>query len=170
MGVAMTLNTIEKLGGGYNDLAYLSQPSNWKWRILTPNSVSLYVTSIIKTSENQPVVVEVPPVTESTDIFGTIMDSFQVPLTDIGSSGADLGKGAKYLILPASYDEPIPDGFIPVKTERKISTPTPFMRLFSVENILMSMTKCLIPLILVMLLILISLPIFLIKKQWSIVT
>jgi hypothetical protein len=121
MGVAMTLDAIQTLGGGYNDMAYLSRPSNWKWRILTPNSVSLYVTSVLKTSPNEPVVIEVPAVTTKTDIFGTIMDSFQVPLVDIGSSGTDEGKGGKYLILPASYDDAVPDGFIPVHTERNIS-------------------------------------------------
>jgi hypothetical protein len=121
MGVAMTLGAIENLGGGYNDIAYLSQPPNWKWRILTPNSVSLYVTSIIRTSQDEPVVVELPAVTGSTDIFGTIMDSFQVPLTDVGSSGADAGEGGKYLILPAAYEGDIPTGYIPVFTERNIS-------------------------------------------------
>lgn len=121
MGVALTLDAIQKLGGGYNDVAYLSQPSNWKWQILTPNSVSLYVTSVLKISLNEPVVVEVPAVTTKTDIFGTIMDSFQVPLVDVGSKGSDKGKGGKYLILPASYDDVVPDGYIPVRTERKIS-------------------------------------------------
>ena len=121
MGVALSLDAIKKLGGDYNDIAYLSQPSNWKWQILTPNSVSLYVTSVLKTSSNEPVVVEVPAVTTKTDIFGTIMDSFQVPLVDVGSRGIDKGKGGKYLILPASYDGVVPDGFIPVRTERNIS-------------------------------------------------
>ncbi len=121
MGVALSLDAIKKLGGDYNDIAYLSQPSNWKWRILTPNSVSLYVESVLKTSPNEPVVVEIPAVTAKTDIFGTIMDSFQVPLVDVGSKGIDKGKGGKYLILPASYDGVVPDGYIQVRTERNIS-------------------------------------------------
>ena len=121
IGVALTLDAIQKLDGGYNDMAYLSQPANWKWRILTPNSVSLYVTSVLKTSPNEPVVVEVPAVTKRTDIFGTIMDSFQVPLADVGSVGIDAGKGGKYLVLPATYDGSVPEGFIPVRTERNIS-------------------------------------------------
>ena len=121
MGVALSLDAIQKLGGNYNDIAYLSQPSNWKWQILTPNSVSLYVESVIKTSPDEPVVVEIPAVTTKTDIFGTIMDSFQVPLADVGSKGTDGGKGGKYLIFTASYDGVVPDGFIPVHTERHIS-------------------------------------------------
>jgi len=121
MGVALSIDAIQKLGGDYNDIAYLSKPGNWKWQILTPNSVSLYVESVIKTSPLEPVVVEIPPVTARTDIFGTIMDSFQTPLADVGSKGIDAGKGGKYLILPASYKGVVPDGFIPVHTERNIS-------------------------------------------------
>jgi len=121
MGVAMTLDAIQNLGGDYNDIAYLSQPANWKWRILTPNSVSLYVTSIVKTLPNEPMVIELPAVTKSTDIFGTIMDSFQVPLTDVGSMGADAGKGGKYLVLPAAYNGDIPEGYIPLPTDRNLS-------------------------------------------------
>jgi hypothetical protein len=121
MGVALSLDAIQKLGGDYNDMAYLSRPANWKWQILTPNSVSLYVESVIKTSASEPIVVEIPPVTDRTDIFGTIMDSFQTPLADVGSIGLDEGKGGKYLILPVSYAGEIPAGFIPVRTERNIS-------------------------------------------------
>jgi len=121
MGVALTLDAIRKLGGDFNDIAYLSHPSNWKWQILTPNSVSLYVTSVIRITANEPMVVEVPAVTSHTDVFGTIMDSFQVPLIDVGSKGADKGEGGKYLILPAAYDGDVPDGYIPVRTERNIS-------------------------------------------------
>jgi len=121
MGVALSLDAIQKLGGDYNDIAYLSQPSNWKWQILTPNSVSLYIESVIKTAQNEPVVVEIPPVTAKTDIFGTIMDSFQTPLADVGTKGLDAGKGGKYLILPALFDGAVPTGYIPVHTERNIS-------------------------------------------------
>ncbi|RLC56563.1 MAG: hypothetical protein DRI30_05655, partial [Chloroflexi bacterium] len=121
MGVALSIDAIRKLGGDYNDIAYLSKPGNWKWQILTPNSVSLYVESVIKTSPFEPVVVEIPPDTARTDIFGTIMDSFQTPLVDVGSKGIDAGKGGKYLILPASYKGVVPGGFIPVYTERNIS-------------------------------------------------
>ena len=52
MGVALSLDAIQKLGGDYNDIAYLSQPANWKWQILTPNSVSLYLESVINGSVN----------------------------------------------------------------------------------------------------------------------
>jgi len=121
MGVVLSIDAIQKLGGDYGDIAYLSQPSNWKWQILTPNSVSLYVESVFRTSPNEPVVVEIPKVTAKTDVFGTIMDSFQIPLADVGSKGIDEGKGGKYLILPPNYQGVIPDEYIPVYTERNIS-------------------------------------------------
>ncbi len=41
IGVAMTLNAIRDNGGDIDDIVYLSNPSNWKWRILTPNFQSL---------------------------------------------------------------------------------------------------------------------------------
>jgi hypothetical protein len=121
MGVAMTLDAIRKNGGDFNDIAYLSQPANWKWRILTPNSVSLYVTSIVKGFHKEPMVVELPPVTSNTDIFGTIMDSFQVPLTDVGSRGADKGNGGKYVIVQQGSVLEVPDGYIRVESKRNIS-------------------------------------------------
>ncbi len=47
LGVAQTRSTIRTLGGDYNDLVYLSQQENWKWRVLTPNSQVLYVTGVL---------------------------------------------------------------------------------------------------------------------------
>ena len=37
-----------------------------------------------------------------------IVDIWQVPLEDAGPSGADAGKGGKYLLLPPEYKEPVP--------------------------------------------------------------
>jgi hypothetical protein len=35
-----------------------------------------------------------------------------VPLEDAGPSGADAGKGGKYLVLPPGYTGSVPDGYI----------------------------------------------------------
>lgn len=121
MGVAMTLQAIEENGGKVNDIVYLSKPSNWKWRILTPNSQSLYVTGVFKTSLDAPLVIEVPARSKKSDIFGTIMDSFQVPLADVGSKGDDKGKGAKYVLVPPGFKGSLPKGAIEVKTERNFA-------------------------------------------------
>ena len=103
IGVAMTLKAIRDNGGDIDDIVYLSKPSNWKWRILTTNFQSLYITGVFKTSLADPFVIEVPPRSERIDIFGTIMDSFQLPLADVGSKGDENGKGSKYLLLPNGF-------------------------------------------------------------------
>ena len=43
--------------------------------------------------------------------LGTILDTWQVPLTDIGVDG----KGGKYLILPPDYEGDVPAGYIPLR-------------------------------------------------------
>ena len=121
IGVAMNLKAIKANGGDVGDVVFLSKPANWKFRILTPNSQALYVTGVFETSLEDPLVIEVPPRSERSDIFGTIMDSFQLPLVDVGSTGDDKGKGGKYLLVLKGYDGPVPAGYIAVETERKFS-------------------------------------------------
>ena len=58
-----------------------------------------------------PMVLEIPPA-DGGSITGTIMDSWQLALEDVGPAGADEGKGGKYLIVPPGYKEKIPAGFI----------------------------------------------------------
>ena len=43
---------------------------------------------------------------------GNIVDFWQMPLEDAGPSGADAGKGGKYLLLPPGYASPVPEGYI----------------------------------------------------------
>ena len=45
-------------------------------------------------------VLEVPAATDKTVFFGSAIDSWEVPLADIGGTGDDAGKGGKYLFLP----------------------------------------------------------------------
>ena len=44
------------------------------------------------------------------------MDVWQAALEDVGPAGVDKGNGAKYLILPPGYDQPVPDGYIPLRS------------------------------------------------------
>ena len=53
---------------------------------------------------------EVPAAGEDGSLNGNICDVWQMPLEDAGPSGADAGKGGKYLILPPGYAGPVPDG------------------------------------------------------------
>ncbi|HYI94098.1 MAG TPA: DUF1254 domain-containing protein, partial [Bryobacteraceae bacterium] len=45
-------------------------------------------------------------------ITGTIMDSWQIALEDVGPAGVDKGKGGKYLITPPDYKGKAPDTYI----------------------------------------------------------
>jgi hypothetical protein len=100
-------------GARYNDIVYLSNQADWKFQITTPNASSWYV--YIPTNTKQgPVVVEIPPATGA-GLFGSFNDAWQVPKMDVGSTGEDGGRGARYLVLPPAYDADPPEGFIPVR-------------------------------------------------------
>ena len=60
--------------------------------------------------------IEIPPVDEGS-ITGTIMDIWQSALEDVGPAGVDKGKGGKYLVLPPSYKDKLPEGYIPLPSQ-----------------------------------------------------
>ena len=64
--------------------------------MLTPNLTTMYAFSFWNLAENGPMVVEVPPGATA----GGVNDIWQRPITDMGQTGPDKGKGGKYLILP----------------------------------------------------------------------
>jgi hypothetical protein len=101
----------------YGDIMFWSKPGSWKLQCLTPNTSVRYVFSFINTSQAGPVVVELPATADAT-LNGTIIDAWQVPLTDVGIAGADQGKGGKYLLLPPDHRGDVPPGYIavPMKT------------------------------------------------------
>ena len=43
-----------------------------------------------------PVVLDVPPASDNVALFGSAIDSWEVPLVDVGPTGEDEGKGGKY--------------------------------------------------------------------------
>ena len=57
-----------------------------------------------------PLVVEIPPM-----VLGGIDDFWYRWVADVGITGADKGKGGKYLILPPEYQGPVPDGYVIVR-------------------------------------------------------
>ena len=101
----------------YGDIMFWSRPGGWKLQCLTPNTSVRYVSSFINTSQAGPVVVELPA-TGDAALNGTIMDAWQLPLTDVGIAGEDQGKGGKYLLLPPDYHGDSPPDYIavPMKT------------------------------------------------------
>jgi hypothetical protein len=101
----------------YGDIMFWSKPGGWKLQCLTPNTSVRYVFSFINTKQAGPVVVEVPA-TGAAALNGTIMDAWQLPLTDVGIVGEDQGKGGKYLLLPPDHQGDMPSGYtaVPMKT------------------------------------------------------
>lgn len=101
------------LGGGYNTIYYLTKPPTALQEAITPNNQTPYV-SIHLNTRSGPTVLEIPPASNRTAIFGSATDVWQVPVTDIGPAGLDKGKGGKYLFLPPGYEGEVPSGFLPV--------------------------------------------------------
>jgi len=76
---------------------------------LTANDNTVYSFIWLDTKKG-PLVVEVPPM-----VLGAIDDFWYRWVADIGITGADKGKGGKYLILPPGYQGAIPEGYFVVK-------------------------------------------------------
>jgi len=81
----------------------------------TANDQTPYVASQTDLRKG-PVVVEVPEASEEASLYGQIVDRWQITIADVGPSGVDQGKGGKLLITPLGYAEPVPDGYIEVKS------------------------------------------------------
>jgi len=98
-------------GVGYNDVAYNSKVQTWRLKTTTNNNTTPYI-FIFWNVKDGPIVVDIPPSSKDVGLFGTLMDSWQRPLEDVGAKGKDQGRGAKYLIVPPGYQGPYPDGYI----------------------------------------------------------
>jgi len=76
---------------------------------LTANDNTIYNFIWLDTHKG-PVVLEVPPMS-----LGAIDDFWYKWVADIGITGADRGKGGKYLILPPGYKGEVPKGYFVVR-------------------------------------------------------
>ena len=112
----MLQEMLTKTKGKVNQIVFWSRPLDWHNQTLTPNPDAIYLMTFTNTRDVGPVVIEVPPA-EGGSINGNIVNVWQMPLEDAGPSGADQGKGGKYLILPPGYTDRIPDGYIPLKSD-----------------------------------------------------
>ena len=72
---------------------------------LTANDNTIYNFMWIDT-HNGPLVLEVPP-----KVLGLIDDFWYHWVADVGVTGADKGRGGKYLVLPPGYKGDIPHGY-----------------------------------------------------------
>ena len=76
---------------------------------LTANDNTIYSFIWLDTKKG-PLVVEVPPM-----VLGLIDDFWYQWVADVGITGADKGKGGKYLILPPGYTGEVPEGYFVVR-------------------------------------------------------
>ena len=100
--------TRRDLGGDWNEVVYFSAPAESRHRLLTANNQTPYVVLPLTTREG-PLVVEIPAATDKVKYFGSFVDVWQSPLTDVGPQGADRGRGGRYLFLPPGYGGTVPE-------------------------------------------------------------
>jgi hypothetical protein len=100
-----------QLGAKDYDIVVFSKPMVSRHGFLTANNNVPYVAVCLNT-KGGPVVLDVPAASKTTMYFGSALDMWQTPVTDIGPAGADKGKGGKYLFLPPGYKGTVPDGFL----------------------------------------------------------
>jgi hypothetical protein len=89
---------------GPNGVVIFSELMDASSLFLTANADTVYYLSAIDLS-NGPMVIEQP-----SDAVGAINDMWFSWIIDIGGPGPDRGLGGKYLIVPAGYDGPLPEG------------------------------------------------------------
>jgi hypothetical protein len=77
---------------------------------LTPNTVSIYMSTWLEMGD-EPMVIETPP-----NVLGFINDAWFQYVADFGNAGPDRGKGGKFLILPPGYTGAVPEGYHVVRT------------------------------------------------------
>ena len=80
--------------------------------MLTPNLTTLYAMSFWNMAEKGPLVVDVPAGATA----GGVLDVWQRPVTDMGQTGPDKGKGGKYLILPPGSKNVDAPGYIVMRS------------------------------------------------------
>jgi hypothetical protein len=106
---AMRQAYFRDVGAKYNDICYFSKPAEWRFQVTTPNASTNYVYFNFNLKDG-PVVVEVPAAVGA-GLLGSMVDAWDVAMTDIGPAGADQGKGGKYLLLPPGYTGDVPSGY-----------------------------------------------------------
>jgi hypothetical protein len=101
------------LGADFGDVVFMSDVMRSRHGFLTANNQTPYVAVVLDLRQG-PVVLEIPPATDKVALFGSAIDSWQVPLVDVGPTGDDAGNGGRYLFTPPGYDESPPEGLIVV--------------------------------------------------------
>ncbi len=102
-------------GGGMLDVIYIGGMADHTVTLSTLNNETVYG-MVHMDLHDGPVVYEQPEMDKNGYLFGSIIDMWQVALTDVGvpSVTPDQGNGGKYLILPPSYSGDVPEGYFAI--------------------------------------------------------
>jgi hypothetical protein len=103
-----------RAGAKFNDVIFWSNPNTWMNQTTTPNHSTSYVMFFMDLKDG-PVVVDVPAAKEQA-LYGTLINAWNEPQINVGNTGFDKGKGARYLMLPPGYKGDPPAGYIPVRS------------------------------------------------------
>ncbi|CAG4903893.1 hypothetical protein R54767_03021 [Paraburkholderia gardini] len=90
-----------------NQMVVWESLMNAQTLLLTGNTETVYAMSALDLKRDGPTVVEAPPM-----LLGGVSDLRQSELVGIGPTGADKGKGGKFLFLPPGYTGTVPKGYI----------------------------------------------------------
>ncbi len=104
------LEGVKKAGMNTGDIGIFEDLMDARSLFLTPNSTTVYVMLEVDVKDG-PVVLEVPP-----GVLGPVDDAYFRFVTDLGVTGADKGKGGRYLLLHRDYEGEIPDGYFVART------------------------------------------------------
>ncbi len=107
----MLQEMLTKTAGKVNQVIYWGRPLDWRNQTLTPNPDTLYFMTFLNTKDAGPMVVEVPPADATGSLNANFVNVWQAPLEDAGRMGFDKGAGAKLLMLPPGYSDPVPEGY-----------------------------------------------------------
>ena len=114
-----------------NTVYFYERPMTSEAAMVTGNNNSPYVHTYHNIADG-PVVVDIPPATDSNAFFGTFLTSWHKPLMDLGPGGEDKGAGGKYLIVPSGYqgdakgyiviEQPTDRGYISIRSLTKTTS------------------------------------------------
>ena len=91
VSMAAVRRSLAGVGAGYNEVLYFSNVLEARHELLTANNTTPYV-AVVLDLHSGPMVVEVPAASAKIALFGSVIDSFQVPIADVGPTGDDKAK------------------------------------------------------------------------------
>jgi hypothetical protein len=82
------------LDAEFGDVIYFSQVMEPRHEFLTANNQTPYVFTFFDLRRG-PMILEVPAASATVALFGSGIDSWEVPLVDVGPTGEDAGEGGR---------------------------------------------------------------------------